>query len=164
MLRPVSRHLASPYLKQTAALRLRVFTRYAYTAAVKKEGDISSVFVSLSGASAQPLPSRFADLKVRLLAGYQEALLDSWHRLLSSLREEYSLVKALGSRVLPEIDFKDIAKSPDAFREGLKKRGTGIVRGVVSEEQALQWKESIKNYVKDNPHTKGMHLFPYRRT
>lgn len=126
---------------------------------MKKEGDISSVFVSLSGTSAQPLPSRFADLKVRLLAGHQEVLLDSWHRLLASLREEYSLVKALGSLVVPEIDFKDIGKSPDAFKGELKKRGTGIVRGVVSEDEALQWKEDIKNYVKGNPHTKGMGFF-----
>jgi hypothetical protein len=45
------------------------------TAPAKKEGDIPSVFVSLSGAAAQPLDSRFADLKSRLLAGHEEA---SW--------------------------------------------------------------------------------------
>lgn len=36
------------------------------TTTAKPEGDISSVFVSLSGAEAQPLPQRFADLKGRL--------------------------------------------------------------------------------------------------
>jgi hypothetical protein len=88
---------------------------------------------------------------------------DSWHRLLKSLREEYGLVKTLGSRVLPEIDFKDIDKSSDAFGNELRKRGTGLVRGVVSEDEALEWKEDIKAYVKNNPHTKGIKYIEKRK-
>ena len=130
--------------------------RRASTAPAKKEGDISSVFVSLSGAAAEPLPPRFAELKARLIAGYEEQLLESWQRLVEALRAECDYVKSMGSRVVPEIDLKDTPKTSDSFGKELRKRGVGIIRNVVSEEQALQWKEDIRTYVRNNPQTKGL--------
>ena len=38
----------------------------------KAEGDISSVFSSLSGAERPPLPQRFAELKKNLITGHEE--------------------------------------------------------------------------------------------
>ena len=42
-----------------------------------------------------------------------------------------------------------------AFEVALKKRGTGIVRGVVPPSVALGWKSEIKDYIRANPSTKG---------
>lgn len=130
----------------------------------KPAGDISSVFPSLSGVDSPPLPPRFADLKRRLIQGHEDHVRDSWHRLLADLREEIDVIKALGSRVIPDIEFRDMHNigKRTAFRDGLRKRGVGVIRGVVSEREALGWKELVKRYIQTNPSTKGRqpyHLF-----
>lgn len=123
----------------------------------KAAGDISSVFPSLSGVDSPPLPTRFADLKRRLIQGHEERVRDSWHRLLADLRKEVEVIKALGSKVIPELEFRDMhnMEKRTEFRDGLRKRGVGLIRGVVSEREALGWKELVKRYVQTNPSTKG---------
>ncbi len=123
----------------------------------KPAGDISSVFPSLSGAVSEPLPARFADLKARLIHGQEDRVRASWERLLSELREETEIIRALGPSVVPEINFRDIndVEKRTTFRDDLRKRGVAVVRGVVTEKEALDWKELAKRYIKTNPSTKG---------
>ena len=124
----------------------------------KAAGDISSVFPSLKPGSAPvPLPPRFAEVKRRLIQGHEDRLLESWHRLLATLREEIEVVKALGSKVIPELAFKDMhdVVKRTKFRDQLHKRGVAVVRGVVSEREALGWKELLDRYIQSNPSTKG---------
>ena len=82
---------------------------------------------------------------------------DGWHRLLADLGREIDVIKALGSKVIPELEFRDMhdVEKRTAFRDGLRKRGAGIIRGVVSEKEALGWKELVKRYIQTNPSTKG---------
>jgi len=141
-----------------AALVLRhVTTRSSPSQSKKAAGDISSVFASLSGAASVPLPSRFANLKSQLIAGNKESLRASWEDLLSNLKEETQAIKELGPAVIPELNFKDLGnvEKRTKFRDGLQKRGVAVVRGVVSEEEALGWKELVKRYIKTNPSTRG---------
>lgn len=132
----------------------------------KPEGDISSVFASLSGTTAAPLPARFATLKDALIRGHEDKLRASWERLLSHLREETRVIREMGSTVIPEIRFEDIGKGADEeFGRALRKRGVGVVRGVVSEAEALGWKEEVRDYVRVNPQTKGrwgFHFFSWK--
>ena len=123
----------------------------------KAAGDISSVFPSLSGVDSPPLPRRFADVKRRLIQGREDRVRDSWHRLLVALRKDIEIIKALGSRVIPELEFRDMhdLEKRTTFRDGLRKRGVGLIRGVVSEQEALGWKELLKRYIRNNPSTKG---------
>ena len=124
----------------------------------KAAGDISSVFPSLKpGSDPVPLPPRFAELKRRLIRGHEDRVLDSWYRLLADLRKETEVVKALGSSVIPEIAFNDMHNmgKRTEFRDQLHKRGVAIVRGVVSEQEALGWKELLRRYIQTNPSTKG---------
>ncbi|KAJ5107798.1 DUF1479-domain-containing protein [Penicillium angulare] len=121
----------------------------------RKEGDISSVFVSLSGVKQEALPERFADQKRRLIAGNETKVKESWDRLLRNLREEVQTISERGSSVIPSIDFKDIKNAPKSFQQELRKRGVAVVRGVVPEDEARSYKESIEDYVKANPHTKA---------
>ncbi len=127
----------------------------------KPAGDISSVFPSLSGAVNAPLPSRFADLKRRLIQGHEDQLRDSWQRLLANLREETEVIKALGSRVVPELSFRDLdnVEKRTTFRDELHNRGVAVIRGVVAEQEALGWKELAKRYIQNNPATKGKAVF-----
>ena len=125
----------------------------------KPAGDISSVFPSLSGGESPPLPSRFAEIKRRLIQGHEDRLQESWHRLLVELRQEFEIIRAAGSSIVPEISFSDVKYSNidniTDFRDRLRKRGVAIIRGVVAEEEAIKWKELAKRYIKNNPSTKG---------
>lgn len=62
--------------------------RTAATSAQKREGDISDAFASLSGLEAKPLEPKYAVLKGRLIKGHEDAVRDSWERLLRQLREQ----------------------------------------------------------------------------
>jgi len=65
----------------------------------KEAGDISSVFPSLSGKPAEPLPPRFADIKRSLIKGNEAAVADSWQRLLDGLKGEIDEIRVKGSTV-----------------------------------------------------------------
>lgn len=124
----------------------------------KDAGDISSVFPSLKpGTVSPPLPQRFADLKSRLIQGHEDRLWESWNRLLADLRDENAVIKALGSAVIPELNFWDMhdIEKRTRFRDQLRKRGVAVIRGVVTEREALGWKELIQRYIQTNASTKG---------
>ena len=156
MLYPL-RHICTPLL--TNALSTLRGQRSASTAAAvtKAAGDISSVFPSLSGTATAPLPRRFAELKTALIRQHKRPLQESWQRLLAELRTEVEVLRALGSAVVPKIAFGDIDRREKraAFREEFRKRGVAVVTGVVTEKEALGWKELVQRYVRDNPQTKG---------
>lgn len=121
----------------------------------RKDGDISSVFKSLSGGdNAEQLPQRFADVK-RELAKDKSALQNSWNSLLVRLRQETAKVKQQGSACLPEIDFADIKNPSKGFQNALRERGVAIVRQVVPEKEAREFKEDVERYIATNPSTKG---------
>ncbi|KAF2091222.1 DUF1479-domain-containing protein [Saccharata proteae CBS 121410] len=138
-----------------SALRCRPATSNA--SSQKRAGDISDAFVSLSGQQFKPLGPEYAALKKRLIAGREDAVRDSWVRLLRELREEIPYIAELKSKVVPEVRYEDIVKgnvSKDFEREH-RKRGVAVVRGVLGKEETLGLKEEIKEYIKANPHTKA---------
>ena len=143
------RHLLDNIFKTRATTRC-----VAMAAAQKKEGDISDAFASLSGMQFEPLEPRFADVKARLIAGHEDAVRDSWNRLLASLKEEIPIITDQGSKVIPQIDFKDIDNASPEFRAEHKKRGVAVIRNVVPREEALAMKEELRGYLKANPQTK----------
>lgn len=139
-------------LQRTASHAIRT----AATAAVqKKEGDISDAFASLSGMQFEPLEPRFAEVKARLISGREDALNESWNRLLASLREEIPIIAELKSKVVPEIDFKDIANASPEFISEHRKRGVAVIRNVIPQQEVLDMKEELRGYIKANPHTKA---------
>lgn len=146
-------------LRNSASNRSLTRLRTATTEAQKRAGDISDAFVSLSGQDFKPLGTEYADLKRRLIRGQEDEVQESWNRLLRDLREEIPHIVELGSKVIPEIDFKDLDNPSEEFSSQLRSRGVAVVRGVVSEEEALKWKEDLREYVRQNPQTKGKHAF-----
>jgi hypothetical protein len=134
----------------------RTYATAAPVKGSKPEGDISSVFVSLSGREANPLPERFADQKASLIAGHEEQVKASWKRLLVDLEKEVRAVKELGPAIIPDIDFQDIERPPESFKNVIKKTGVAVVRNVFPDEEALKYKEEVRKYIKMNPTTKGM--------
>ncbi|MCJ1475383.1 hypothetical protein MMC13_004045 [Lambiella insularis] len=150
----------NPAVRAAAASRLlKVLQSARYhttlTKAPKKEGDISSVFVSLSGASPAQLPDRFAEIKRQLIQGNEDVVCASWQRLLERLAVENESIAQRGPSVIPQIDFAEIAEPSGDFLEEIKKRGVAVVRGVVPEGEARGYKAEIEEYVKINPWTKA---------
>ena len=131
--------------------------------ATRKEGDISSVFVSLSGVTPEPLPQRFADIKRQLIQGNEGAVATSWKRLLEQLAVENETVKQRGPDIIPQIQFKDLQNPSQEFIADIKKRGVAVIRGVVPENEARGYKNEVEEYVKLNPWTKGTFLSTFLR-
>lgn len=131
-------------------------------AAQRKEGDISSVFRSLSGGEDVPLPPRFADVKRSLLGrtASRDALQASWKRLIERLQEETEIIKANKTTIIPEIQFSDIGQPSAEFNEAFRKRGVAVVRQVVPENEAREFKAEAEKYIAANPTTKGECLPP----
>ncbi|GKT82095.1 DUF1479 domain protein [Colletotrichum tofieldiae] len=123
--------------------------------APKKEGDISSVFVSLSGTAREPLPDRFRTLKQDLVAGHEDAVVKSWGRLLRALREENATIAAKGPAIIPSVDFRNLDGDVERLKGEIRKRGAAVVRGVVDEDEARAYKDEIEAYVRKNPSTKA---------
>lgn len=126
----------------------------------KRSGDISDAFASLSGKEFGPLEPRYAEVKKTLIAGREDAVRASWDRLLANLHKEIPLVAEKGSEVIPVVEYEDIVAGTvgKQFIDDLKKRGVAVVRGVVSEEEALGYKVDIREYLNKNPNTKGSFL------
>ncbi|ENH67126.1 Putative protein ybiU [Fusarium oxysporum f. sp. cubense race 1] len=132
-----------------------VLRRCMTSLASKKEGDISDAFTSLSGAQREPLPDRYRQLKLNLLRGRQDKIVQSWKKLLRELKRENEIVAKKGPGVIPQIDFKDLEKSSDGLREEVKKRGVVVVRGVIPEGEARAYKAEVEEYVAKNPSTRA---------
>ena len=121
----------------------------------KKEGDISSVFVSLSGGERKELPSRFRDLKLALVAGHEKEVVAGWNRLLDGLLTENETVAARGPSIIPTVQFDNIDSDLESARGEIQKRGAAVVRGVVPEQEARAYKSEVEEYVGKNPGTRG---------
>nr|POE66139.1 uncharacterized protein ybiu [Quercus suber] len=145
-------HMRKLSTRKALSLHIR---RGAATVSQKKEGDISNAFASLSGMQFGPLEPRFAELKSRLIVGHEDALRDSWNRLLASLRAEIPVIAELGSKVIPEIDFADLDNASPRFRAEHKKRGVAVIRNVLPSQEVLRMKEELREYVRANPQTKA---------
>ncbi|KAG9728245.1 DUF1479-domain-containing protein, partial [Aureobasidium melanogenum] len=141
---------------QFNALELRRCRHAAMaTYAQKREGDISDAFSSLSGLAPAPLEPRFATLKSEKVVGKEDLLQLSFHRLLDALKEEIAVVKALKSKVIPEIDFRDIKDASTKFSAEYKSRGAAIIRNVIPPVEAMEMKEELQKYIAANPQTKA---------
>ncbi|SCO50636.1 related to DUF1479 domain protein [Fusarium fujikuroi] len=132
-----------------------VLRRCMTSLASKKEGDISDAFTSMSGVKREPLPDRYRQLKLTLLQGREDKIVQSWNKLLRELRRENEIVAKKGPGVVPQIEFKDLERSSDALREEVKKRGVVVVRGVVPEGEARAYKAEVEEYVARNPSTRA---------
>ncbi|XXH05490.1 hypothetical protein Hte_011920 [Hypoxylon texense] len=115
-------------------------------------------FLSLSASDPIPLTERFAKIKRNIIAGNEKAVADSFYRLLSQLRKEADRIAAAGPDIIPIIDYFDIHDPTKvaAFRDALQKRGVAIVRKVIPTNVTQSWKEETEEYLRHNPHTKGI--------
>lgn len=121
----------------------------------QREGDISNAFASMSGVQDEPLPDQFRHLKLSLVEGREEKIKASWTRLLQRLEVENDVIAELGSKVIPEVRFDNLEDDLSQNRDAIKKRGAAVIRGVVPEDEARQYKFDLEEYIRKNPQTRG---------
>ncbi|KAG4293396.1 hypothetical protein FPRO06_12884 [Fusarium proliferatum] len=110
--------------------------------------------------SCNLLDQRFAALKKSLVKPEnKQKVIESYERLVKILRKEVDHIDKHGAALVPEIDFDDVRKNggklPDDFTKLVHERGCIILRNVVSEEQAVSWETSLKDYTKRHPGVGG---------
>lgn len=126
-------------------LKTRHLVRCVVTSSGKKEGQVT-------------IPSqKYAERKQRPIAGHEDAVQESWLRLLKALQKEINLTADDGVEAVPEIEFVELSKASERFRAEHQRRGVTIVRNVVPEAEALQHMEGLQSYICANhdPHSKA---------
>jgi hypothetical protein len=95
-----------------------------------------------------PLPARFSDLKKQL---WNDSLSQSWRGVLEALKVKTNEVGQKGSSIIPKVSYSEIQAglSTDKVAK-IKEAGVVVVQGAVSKDEALGWKDSIKDYIKQN--------------
>ncbi|KAI3392299.1 hypothetical protein diail_5907 [Diaporthe ilicicola] len=120
--------------------------------AFARVGSMEPPVQSFYGAEPIPLPTRFANIKRRLIQGKEQAIEASWRRLLAALRDEIAHIQSRGSDLIPTIDFADIddAALVAPFERDLKRYGVAVIRGVVSQTQTETWIQQTRDYITRN--------------
>ncbi|KAF4613742.1 hypothetical protein D9613_008102 [Agrocybe pediades] len=105
------------------------------------------------------LPPRFVDLKKQIAAQYpdfEQNAVRSWGEVLEEMNKVTKVVKVEGVDYIPQVNFADLEKLSKEEIERIKRRGTVVIRDVVPDEQAVKWKEELKEFVKANPTVEGL--------
>ncbi|CAN6674327.1 hypothetical protein TRVA0_051S00958 [Trichomonascus vanleenenianus] len=135
--------------------------RTAMTGSAAKDptaGDISSSFPSLSGLTVGALDESYKAVQTRIFNGREDKLKESWNSLLNKLEEEVARVRKHGNAVIPQIDVSDLKRDAtgnvtfdEEHQALIRKTGVAIVRNVIPQKEARQWKYDLDEYIKNNP-------------
>ena len=119
------------------------------------------------------LPPRFVDLKHSIASSYPDfeaRATTAWREIISELDKVTSVIKEEGLNVssilidclynilvlnsrnqyIPQIDFNSLGSLSQDEVEKIKRRGSVLIRDVVDDAQAVEWKEELKEFVKVN--------------
>ncbi|WWC60260.1 uncharacterized protein I303_102827 [Kwoniella dejecticola CBS 10117] len=125
----------------------------------RQEGDISSVFSSLSGEAAVELPARFGELKRHIIGdeSNQRALIDSWSRLTKRLGQAAEEIDRKKQDCIPQIAFDKLTSpsSSSSSIKAIKATGAFVLKDVIDRRVAEGWLTEVEEYIKANPEVKG---------
>ncbi|KAF9233173.1 hypothetical protein BU15DRAFT_54284 [Melanogaster broomeanus] len=101
-------------------------------------------------------PSRFLDLKREIVsATTEERLTASWADLLNELTKRTAEIAQEGPDFITQIDFANLEKLTPEELDGIRRKGTVVIRGVVDPKEASGWKTALEEFVRANPHVDG---------
>ncbi|KAJ3479738.1 hypothetical protein NLI96_g8844 [Meripilus lineatus] len=112
----------------------------------KKEGTIEDVF-SFNTSSA-PLPQRFSQLKKDI---FHLDLTKCWEEVLSELDVVTKHVAKEREKIIPQVQYSELRDGLSLNQiSTIKKVGAVIVKDGILKEEALGWKEAVKDYAASN--------------
>ncbi|KAL9712131.1 hypothetical protein Ac2012v2_005208 [Leucoagaricus gongylophorus] len=131
-----------------------LFRQLATVAPSKRQaregGTISDIFTTLKpGEEHAALPDRFSALKKEM---FKDELVESWRQVLAELEGTVAEITEKGNNLVARINYDDVKTGSvsQAQIDKIKRVGTVIITGAVSEEEALGWKQQIRDYVAVN--------------
>ena len=74
----------------------------------------------------------------------------SWLRVCKELNRVTVELEEKGTSAIPEVEYNELSQLSHEYKQKLKDVGCFVVRRVVSQEQATQWFEHLKQYVAEN--------------
>jgi len=74
----------------------------------------------------------------------------AWHEIIKELDKLAEVIKEEGENYIPQISFDSLACLSQDEIAIIKRRGTVLIRDVVDDAQALEWKDELKKFVKVN--------------
>ncbi|KDR78729.1 hypothetical protein GALMADRAFT_137740 [Galerina marginata CBS 339.88] len=104
-------------------------------------------------------PARFADLKASIASSFPDFELNatrSWGEILQELNNLAKTIKAEGQDTIPQVNFADLQRLSKEELDKIKRRGTVVIKDVIPDEQAIKWKEELKEFVRANPTAEGL--------
>jgi hypothetical protein len=128
------------------------------------------------------LPPRFVDLKASIAASYpdfEKNATQSWAEILQELDKVTKQIKDEGVNVcyhsglilsllrsesltfpnqlqyIPQVNFADLQTLSQEQLDVIKRRGSVVIKDIVPDEQAIQWKEDLKQFVTVNATVEG---------
>lgn len=111
--------------------------------------DTTEPVLSFWGPDPVPLPTRFARIKRKLIAGHEAELAASWTRLLAAIHADVEQIEGLGPHLIPSIEFTDLDDTSQSQRFGkdLRRYGVGVVRKVIPRADVDASVQDTINYV-----------------
>ncbi|KAF8813418.1 DUF1479-domain-containing protein [Phlegmacium glaucopus] len=109
------------------------------------------------------LPPRFIDIKRSIASSYPDFETRAtrvWHEIIEELDKVTRVIKEEGVNYIPQINFSSLSSIPQDEVEMIKRRGSVVIRDVVDDAQAAQWKDELKEFVKVND-DRGVEGIPY---
>ncbi|KAL0955494.1 hypothetical protein HGRIS_001734 [Hohenbuehelia grisea] len=141
-------HLPFATILRIQSRHVRHASTTSTSRAPKEEGSISAIFTTLTDEAHVELPARFAKLKQEM---WNDGLRQSWKEVLGELEHAVEEVAAKGQDIIPQIAYADLQKGLAGEQAAaVKKAGVVVVKGAVSKEEALGWKQDIKDYAAAN--------------
>ncbi|EIN03971.1 DUF1479-domain-containing protein [Punctularia strigosozonata HHB-11173 SS5] len=115
---------------------------------IKSEGDISTVFSSLSSEEPYQWPTRFVALKKEI---WKDELIESWRQVLAELEVATEEIEARGNELIPQVTRDEVVAGLKREQvDAIKRVGTVVVQSVVPEEEAVAWKKELLAYISEN--------------
>ncbi|KAF9525722.1 DUF1479-domain-containing protein [Crepidotus variabilis] len=111
-----------------------------------------------SGTISDTLPARFADLKREIAASYpsfEENVTRTWKEVIDQLKLVNAEIAKEGTNYIPQVSFRDLDKLSEEEIERIKRRGCIVIRDVVSDEEAIKWRQDLQEFVAVNPDVDG---------
>ncbi|XP_006459018.1 hypothetical protein AGABI2DRAFT_217897 [Agaricus bisporus var. bisporus H97] len=103
-------------------------------------------------------PPRFTELKRQIASGYpdfENRITRAWKEVVEELVRFSGKIEGGGSDCIPQVKFEDLDKLSEEDLDGIRMCGCVVIRDVVEDDKAVEWRESLREFVKVNQDVEG---------
>ncbi|KAF4597097.1 hypothetical protein EYR40_007547 [Pleurotus pulmonarius] len=97
---------------------------------------------------------RFVTIKKDIASShpaFKEQVTKAWAEIIAELDQVTKAIVSQGPLYIPEIKFSDLAGLNPERIEEIRKKGCVVIRDLVDDDEAIKWKDDLKEFVKTNP-------------